>query len=79
MDQKQEDFYKRLKTELEKSTDLWPLDYLYKFIVPNNEKKIQQIEVAFADTDAKFTTKQSGKGNFVSVSIRVMIDRKSVV
>ena len=71
MDQKQEDFYKRLKTELEKSTDLWPLDYLYKFIVPNNEKKIQQIEVAFADT--KFTTKQSGKGNFVSVSIRVMM------
>lgn len=80
MNQQQEDFFKRLKEELDKSTESWPLDYLYKFIVPNDENKIQQIESAFADSDAKFTTKQSGKGNFISVSIRVMMpDADSII
>ncbi|HLV45546.1 MAG TPA: DUF493 family protein [Flavobacterium sp.] len=73
MTQKQEDFFKRLKEELIKSTESWPLDYLYKFIVPNDEDKIQQIESAFDGFQAKFATKQSGKGNFVSVSIRVIM------
>lgn len=73
MTQKQEDFFKRLKEELNETTQTWPLDYLYKFIVPNDEDKIQQIETAFADTQAKFTSKQSGKGNFTSVSVRAMM------
>ncbi|PJR03244.1 DUF493 family protein [Avrilella dinanensis] len=80
MNQQQEDFFERLKEELDKSTESWPLDYLYKFIVPNDENKIQQIESAFAGSDAKFTTKQSGKGNFISVSIRVMMpDADSII
>ncbi len=73
MEQKQEDFFKRLKGELEKSTEQWPLDYLYKFIVPNDASKVQQIETTFAGLNAKITTKQSGKGNFTSVSVRVMM------
>ena len=73
MTQKQEDFFKRLKEELIETTESWPLDYLYKFIVPNDKDKIQQIESAFDGLHAKIATKQSGKGNFVSVSVRVIM------
>jgi len=66
----QDEFYSRLKDELANST-LWPSDYLYKFIVPTDTSKVQQIHNIFDNTGAVIQTKQSSKGNYTSVSIMV--------
>ena len=65
-----EEFYKRLHSELVNST-LWPSEYLYKFIVPSDEEKIQTIIGFFDNMGAIINTKTSGKGNYTSISINV--------
>ena len=65
MDKKTEEFYVRLKDELDKS-NTWPAEYLYKFIVPSENHKIAQIESAFDQMGAVIKTTQSKNGNFTS-------------
>ena len=67
---KAEAFYNRLKTELLKNTK-WPADYLYKFIVPTDPERINQIQHIFDNTGAVIESKQSRKGKYTSLSITV--------
>ncbi|MGB3608327.1 MAG: DUF493 family protein [Psychroserpens sp.] len=71
-DKKTEEFYKKLRAQLYDTTS-WPSEYLYKFIVPSEEKKIKQIEDLFDNLGAVITTKESGKGTYTSVSINVQM------
>lgn len=73
MDQKAEEFYKRLKEELA-NTSLWPTAYLFKFIVPTDATKIKGVENAFNNLGAVIQTKQSKNGNFTSVSVHVRMN-----
>jgi len=73
MDNKTEEFYIRLKSELEKTTEKWPVEYLYKFIVPTADDKIAFVEKAFNNMGAVIKTNTSSKGNFSSVSVNVMM------
>ncbi len=77
-DQKTEEFYKKLKEKLSNDT-LWPSNYLYKFIVPSDEKKVAQIKEAFESHDANIQLNESSKGNFVSVSIHVKMKNPDAV
>lgn len=78
-DKKTEEFYKKLRNQLFE-TSSWPSEYLYKFIVPTNLQKINQIEDLFNDLGAVITTKESGKGTYTSVSINVdMKDPDAVI
>lgn len=70
---KSEEFYKSLKKQLEESTD-WPSVYLYKFIVPASSQNIAEIEEIFDGMGAEITTKDSSKGKYTSVSIRITMD-----
>ncbi len=70
MNAEKEAFYKRLKEELA-NTSLWPTLYLYKFIVPTDQEKIETIHQAFNNLGAVIITKKSSNGNFTSVSIQV--------
>ena len=72
-DKKTEEFYENLKVQLEEYTD-WPADYLYKFIVPASNEKIAQIEEIFDGMNAKIKTKDSSKGKYTSISIRVNLE-----
>lgn len=72
MDKKTEEFYVRLKEELQ-STSVWPSLYLYKFIVPTDEQKVKAVENAFNDMGAVIKTSQSKTGKFTSVSINVLM------
>jgi putative lipoic acid-binding regulatory protein len=72
MDKKTEEFYLRLKEELQ-STSIWPSLYLYKFIVPTDEQKVKAVENAFNDMGAVIKTSQSKTGKFTSVSINVLM------
>lgn len=73
MDEKTEEFYTRLKAELENTTEKWPAEYLYKFIVPADEAKIAKIEKAFNNMGAVIKTNKSKNGNYASVSINVVM------
>ena len=73
MDKKTEEFYIRLKEELS-NTSAWPTEYLYKFIVPTEAKKIEEVENALDNMGAVIKTTKSKTGKYTSVSINVNMD-----
>ncbi|MFY7666681.1 MULTISPECIES: DUF493 family protein [Flavobacterium] len=70
MDSKTEEFYKRLKLELENGAT-YPLPYLFKFIVPTSNHNIARVESAFDLMGAVIQTNTSKTGKFTSVSVSV--------
>lgn len=79
MDKKTQEFYERLKVELEMNTS-WPSEYLYKFIVPSKQESIEQVEQAFDQMGAVIKTTKSRTGKFTSVSVNVeMKDPQEVI
>lgn len=80
MDKKTEEFYERLKAELDINNPVWPAEYLFKFIVPTSVEKVQQIEDAFNCMGAVIKTTKSKTGKFTSVSIDVqMKDAQEII
>ena len=73
-----EDFYKRLKIQLEKNSS-WPSVYLYKFIVPNDIIKTSKIESIFIGTKALISKRNSSKGTYTSVSVKVTMKSPDAV
>jgi hypothetical protein len=73
MDKKTEEFYARLKEELN-TTSTWPSEYLYKFIVPTDTEKIEEVENAFNNLGAVIQTTQSKTAKYTSISINVMME-----
>jgi putative lipoic acid-binding regulatory protein len=78
MDKKTEDFYIRLKSELEESTT-WPAVYLYKFIVPTNATNINLVENTFNNMGAVIKTNASKTGKYTSISIHVSMQNADKV
>jgi len=64
--------YEKLRSQLEEGFD-WPQLYMFKFIVPANNEKVAQVESLFNTKESEVTTRQSSKGNFVSVSAKEMM------
>lgn len=79
MDQKTEEFYKRLKQELENTTEKWPLEYLYKFIVPSGGEQVNEIQKVFDGMGAVIKTTSSKNGNYISVSINVVMESSDAI
>ncbi|SDQ80772.1 DUF493 family protein [Flagellimonas zhangzhouensis] len=73
-----DEFYARLKEQLLENTS-WPSDYLYKFIVPTDEKRIAQIHDIFDNTGAVIESKKSKKGTYTSLSITVNLESPDAV
>ena len=78
MDKKTEEFYARLKEELS-NTSLWPSEYLYKFIVPSDLKKVLEVESAFNDMGAVIKTTHSKTGKYTSISVDVRMKSPDAV
>jgi len=72
-DKKTQEFYNRLQKQLEDDTQ-WPALYMYKFIVPSTTNKMEEIKQLFNDLSAEIQTRNSSKGSYISVSIRVKMD-----
>lgn len=70
MDKKTQEFYERLKVELD-DANVWPAEYLFKFIVPTDKEKVDAVENAFNDMGAVINTTQSKTGKFTSISVNV--------
>lgn len=78
MDKKTEDFYVRLKEELQTTAE-WPSEYLYKFIVPTEKSKINHIENAFDNLGAVIKTSLSKNGKYTSISVNVTMQNPEAV
>ncbi|NHM02133.1 DUF493 family protein [Flavobacterium difficile] len=78
MDKKTEDFYIRLKSELEESTT-WPAVYLYKFIVPTDATSINLVENTFNNMGAVIKTNASKTGKYTSISVNVTMQNPDKV
>ena len=73
-----EEFYIKLKAQLS-DTSIWPAPYLYKFIVPTDTVKIDQIESIFDNMGAVIETKESRTGKYTSLSINVRMKDPTAV
>ena len=79
MDKKTTEFYERLRLELNNNTS-WPSKYLFKFIVPNEQFKIDKVENTFNNMGAVIDTKLSKTGKYTSISIHVqMKDAQNII
>jgi hypothetical protein len=72
MDKKTEEFYIRLKEELDRS-NTWPALYLFKFIVPTVDDNVARVENAFDCMGAVIKTTKSKTAKFTSISIDVQM------
>jgi hypothetical protein len=64
--------------ELLDEQNQWPAIFLFKFILPNDADKITELKRIF-DESAEFSSRESGKGNYVSISVKeMMLDADSI-
>ncbi|SEG41186.1 DUF493 family protein [Flavobacterium urumqiense] len=79
MDKKTEEFYERLKVELDMS-NTWPALYLFKFIVPTENDNVERVELSFDCMGAVIKTTKSKTGKFTSISVDVTVkDAQEIV
>lgn len=71
-------FYKKLKSQLQ-DTNLWPAEYLYKFIVKTDVEKIDKLEQLFNNLGAVIKTTESKNAKYTSVSINVRMKSPDAV
>lgn len=64
--------YNRIKQQLFESTK-WPSLYMFKFIVPNNENKINAVKNLFP-TDTEFTYKTSKDIRFIGITVKKVMN-----
>ena len=56
----------------------WPSMYMFKFVLPNDPKSIEKLHHIFGES-AEFRQRLSGKGNYISFTIRaVMLDADNI-
>ncbi|WP_027376355.1 DUF493 domain-containing protein [Kaistella palustris] len=67
-----EEFYASLKEKLEATHD-FPEDYLYKFIITNEESKHTEIYRVFDNIKFTLTTRDSKNGKYTSININAFV------
>lgn len=69
--------FNKLREQLEKLN--WPTVYMFKFIIPAENKKIALVESKFSD-EAIITQKESTNGKYISITIKeVMLTAESII
>lgn len=73
-----EDFYTNLKNKIEDQFE-FPHLYLFKFIIPSDNKKLALAEALFG-AEAQITTRQSKNNKYISISAKeVMISPDEII
>lgn len=74
-----DDFYASLKEKLEATHD-FPEDYLFKFIITNEDSKHTEIYRVFDEIKFTMNTKESKNGKYTSISMNAfMLDAAQVI
>ncbi len=72
------DPYENLRKELNKIGN-WPQVYMFKFIVPADNKRIALVESKFSN-ESVITKKESANGKYISITIKeVMLTADSII
>ena len=71
-----EEKYARIKAQLDELD--WPSIYQFKFIVPNNNDKINEVKSLFAKK-ADISSRVSKKGTYISLSIKELLGSSEMV
>ncbi len=50
----------------------WPIVYMFKFIVPNNEKNVIRVRSLFND-ECEISRKKSSKANYISFTVKKIV------
>ena len=59
--------------------DSWPMVYMFKFIVPADNRKIALVESKFSD-EAVITQSQSSSGKYISITVKeVMLSAETII
>jgi len=70
--------FENLRVQLNKEKS-WPLVYMFKFIIPADNRKIALVESKFSD-EAIITQKESTTGKYISITIKeAMLDANSII
>ncbi|NMH86187.1 DUF493 family protein [Flavivirga algicola] len=73
-----EEFYEKLKGQLYETTS-WPAEYLYKFIIKSDVKKIAKLEAIFNNLGAVINKIESKNGKYTSVSVNLLMRSPNAV
>jgi hypothetical protein len=72
-----DEFYRQLQLKLDDQHS-FPTLYMFKFIVPNDPDKVEQLNVLFKE--ANLSKRHSKSGKYVSVTAKeVMVDSATVI
>ena len=70
--------FEKLREQLNKEKD-WPTIYMFKFIIPADNRKIALVESKFSD-EAIITLKESSTGKYMSITIKeAMLSADSII
>ncbi len=70
--------FEKFREQLNKEKD-WPIVYMFKFIIPADNRKIAMVEAKFSD-EATITQKESSNGKYISITIKeVMLDANAII
>ena len=73
-----EEQFEKLREQLSKEKD-WPTIYMFKFIIPADNRKIALVESKFSD-EAIITQKESSTGKYMSITIKeAMLSADSII
>jgi uncharacterized protein len=76
MDKKEQ--FEKLRELLNKENN-WPMVYMFKFIVPADNRKIALVESKFSD-EATITQKESSNGKYMSITVKeVMLNADYII
>lgn len=60
--------YQKFRQQLLEST-IWPALYMFKFIIPNNDQKLEAVKNLF-DNNTKFSYKTSRDIRFIGITVK---------
>lgn len=66
-----EEFLKSLQKKLDETTE-WPSVYMFKFIIPADNRRIAMVEALFS-AEANITSKESSGGKYISITGKVVM------
>ena len=73
-----EEQFDKLRVQLEKEAN-WPMIYMFKFIIPADNRKIALVESKFSD-EALITQKESTNRKYISITVKeVMLTADSII
>lgn len=68
----EQEFYDNLKEKLDDTTE-FPSEYMYKFIMPNENQKMAEVQSVFDNANPEFAYRESKSGKFLSITVMVYV------